>query len=400
MQKVEVARLRRSILIVGIYAFFLLLNLTSAYAETDNVKMVKVNYYDFTREYDTIKEVKNISGVKVTVELDVPRLLIDGEHHNFTYRIIVGNAPPGWLLNITEILFAGEPFAVVGQGCGYWSEKLPATILTGNSTLTKQFTVKIERKLRPGFSHLCFQAFKVVYYAQYGPNQKYGEIIFGVLVPVKSKELPLELSPNISAYVNVVGYELSSVVLKLGFAGEIRIKNNLNWDISLSHLSVCRLLKPSEVIYEELDCRRGQGFSSVVIKSGEEYALSVETDELALYFKPPLRWDNLIFVLRYSYPGEYQDAISWIAFKLPEGVPTVATEATKSPRTATMVRTTVMTAETTKAEATRLIPATTTRTIESISESIFTSLLVIVPIVLVAIAVALFAVRWLRNTST
>jgi len=126
---------------IGIVFLLLSLNSTLTYADTEGVVEV-VNIYDLSREYYTLKEVYDILGVRVTLEMTTPRLLIDGENHTFTYMVLVDDAPSDWILNITEVTFSGE--CVRGEHV-----QRPAKVLKGE--VTSRGSERTGRKTGIGF---------------------------------------------------------------------------------------------------------------------------------------------------------------------------------------------------------------------------------------------------------
>jgi hypothetical protein len=90
--------------VTGILVLLLLLNfnLMPIYAiakETiTDIELIRSDIYEFTKEYYTFKETKEILGVKVTTELDTPKILIDDEDNTLTFKVKVGNAPSDWRL--------------------------------------------------------------------------------------------------------------------------------------------------------------------------------------------------------------------------------------------------------------------------------------------------------------
>jgi len=313
---------------IGIVFLLLSLNSTLTYADTEGVVEV-VNIYDLSREYYTVKEVYNILGVRVTLEMTTPRLFINGENHTFTYRVLVGDAPSDWILNVTKVTFSGE--CVSREHV-----QRPAKVLKGGESLTGQFTVKTEKNLYPGFWTNCYPKITISYFARFGTNREEDRNTVLARVPIRSKELPLEFKPNIIArVVEPISYRLGEIRL----IGEIKIKNVQSWDIIIKEYRYsCSHESPEKVIGPVCGNRE---LSSVILRPGQEYVLKVDYDtyyeRLPIYVK---------YGVLYLYPGG--QAANWIVLRITKSSssaeiqaarqetksPVTTTAATKSPTTA------------------------------------------------------------------
>jgi hypothetical protein len=312
--------MRKPVVVIGIVFLLLSLNSTVTYADTEGVVEV-VNIYDLSREYYTSKEVYNILGVKVTLEMTAPRLLINGENHTFTYRVLVGDAPSDWILNITKV--------ILGEECiSHSYVQRPAKVLKSGESLTGQFTVKTEKNLYPGSYSTCYLKITISYLARFGMNRVEDWNWVSTLIPIRSKELPLEFKPNIIArVVEPTGYRLGEIRL----IGEVKIKNVQSWDIIIKryHYS-CSKESPEEVFGSF--CGGSPELSSVVLRPGQEYVLKVDYDTyyktLPIYVK---------YAVLYLYPGG--QAENWIILRITKSFslaePQVTRQETKSPVTTT-----------------------------------------------------------------
>lgn len=393
----------RAVAIIGIVALLLFLSLTHTHAETDNVEITYVsNVYNLSREYYTFTTKDTVLGVKITLELDVPKIFINGENNTIIYRVLVGNAPSGWYFNITKLIFEG-------LFCIQRSVQSPALVLRDNESFTSQFIVKIETQLEPGFYDRCSIYLVIYYSARYRENREDNRLGDSTMLVIKSRELPLELKPNISANVEYGKYIIFTVPV-LHLYGQLRVKNIHNWNITLTRAYICRFSKPGDLLLRGLDCERERDLPSIVIRPGEEYVLSV--DERISRYSPP--WD-VVFIIEYLYPGG--KAQNWAVFKVAGGLPTATAQLTKSSTTTIVARTptttttttltTIPTATITKTEATatratrvETIVLTATTPMAGASSGDFTLTLILVPIVVAAATATVFAVRWLRKAPT
>jgi hypothetical protein len=393
----------------GLLAVLLLLllsfNLVPIYAVTretiTDIKLIHVSdVYEFTKKYYTEKKTKEILGVKVTAELDVPIILINNEESTFTYRVKVDNAPSEWRLNITEAVI--KAFFCIDR-----SVQKPATVLRGGGSLTRQLTVKTSREeLSPGFYTNCNIEFQINYRAEFGANKENGYILLSPWSLIRSRELPLELKPNISAKPTYVKLYLTED-LALEFNGEIRIRNVQNWEIVLSRLRLCSF---SWTFLGDFafgpSCGDGRDLASTVIRPGEETTINVNEHIRALSLMRFRREDfarDIVFIIEYVTPNG--KAQNWVLYQV-SGRITKVTEKTESPtkgvttRTPTETRTTA-TIGTTRAETPGPVVVTITGPAATGSSTdAFTLALILVPIAVAAATATVFAIRWLRKAPT
>jgi len=342
--------MHRVVTVIGIVVLLLLLNSTLAYAINEGIEVADV--FDLTKEYYTVWRFYNILGVRVKVELTGPMLLIHGEKSTFTYRILVGEAPSGWSLNITEV--------ALRSGC-FWHQpyyryvQKVTKVLKGGESLTGQFTVNSTMetwRFYPGASHHCDPTLYVEYRAEFGANQVKDRMYLdyfasydgnNMLVRLKAKDLPLEITPKIFS-VSIGGSRIS-------IRGEIIIRNIQSWDMILTKYWRCisKGLWPRDCVEREFP-------ASTIVKSGGEYILKI--DERDIYLSsgsnPPF---HVTYVIGYLYPGGYAE--NWLTLRVVRPFsgteaqvtrqetksPTTATEVIKSPTTAA---TTAITTTTTK----------------------------------------------------
>jgi len=349
----EQVGMHRSVAVTGIVALLLLLDLTLAYAINEGIEVADV--FDLTKQYYTVWEFYNILGVRVKVELTGPMLLIHGEKSTFTYRILVGEAPSGWSLNITEV--------ALRSGC-FWHQpyyryvQKVTKVLKGGESLTGQFTVNSTMetwRYYPGSPWNCDPRLIVGYIATFGANQVKDTMYLNyyasydgdkIDVRLRAKELPLEIKPSILS----VGIERGSISIR----GEIIIKNNQNWDIILTAYSRCI----SKGLWPR-NCDKREFPASTIVKSGGEYILKID-ETVNIYLSggnnPPFYFT---YKIGYLYPGGYAE--NWLTFRVVR--PFSGTEAqvtrqeTKSPTTATEVIKSPTTAATTTITTTTTKPA-------------------------------------------
>jgi hypothetical protein len=148
--------------------------------------------------------------------------------------------------------------------------------------------------------------------------------------------------------------------------------------------------------------------SSIVVKPGEEYVLSIKEDEIFLespqtFLKMDLRFDR-VFIIEYLNPDG--EARNWVGFIAYRRASKETAQQTTSPTTATTPKATP-TATITKTEATVTRPTraetiilTATTPSAGAPSSDFTLALILVPIVVAAATATVFAVRWLRKAPT
>jgi hypothetical protein len=397
-----------------IVTLFLLLNLMPIYAavrETiTDVKLIHVSdVYELTKEYHTFKETKVILGVKVSVELDVPKVVINDEYNTFTYRVKVDNAPSEWRLNITEAV-------IKASFCIERTVQKLATVLRGGESLTKQLTAKAlktslggKEELPPGFPGICLQLeFTINYVATFGTNREEDYILLRAHTILRSREIPLELKPNIfakPAYLPSFGGIRDTPGLE--FNGEIRIRNVQNWEIVLSRFVMCILGKLADWGYSPSTCNEARDLASTVIRPGEEYVINVNEQatihELRLQFKDVDFSRDIVFIIEYITPNG--KAQNWVLYKVSGRVIKV-TEETASPTKVTTTRTptetrTTATIGTARAETPGPVVVTTTGPAATgPSTDAFTLALILVPIAVAAATATVFAVRWLRKAPT
>jgi HEPN domain-containing protein len=286
--------------IIGIVVLPLIFSLTITYAEPDVVRVLTV--HELSREYRTSNYTATILGVNATIELTLPYLVVNGENHTFTYRVIVGNAPSGWRLNITEVVFTG---------CfrGELIQKV-AKVLKGGELLRGQFAVKTESNLNPGSSDICSLEVEMRYFVEFGTNRDGGSIRLRDIIPIKSKELPLELRPDI------IMRELYGLGYKyfINLSGKIVIKNIQNQDITLTGYYSCKSDKPHPVsaLPKLGHCESKKALPpSTVLKPGKEYVIDIK-DLHSFYYKEPLFY--VVYVIEYLYTGG--SAENWVLLKI------------------------------------------------------------------------------------
>lgn len=276
--------------------------------------------------------------------------------------------------------------------------------MRGGESLTRQFTVKVRGQLDPGFSSACYIELRINYRAEFGANKDDNYILLGSYpVDVKSRELPLELKPNISAkpsYVKGFIYDNPAPAL----SGEIRIRNVQNWEIVLSRFRMCTWRGTPRDI---MDCIQERDLTSSVVKSGEEYVIDI-TGQITVYSLRDRVGDMtfnryIIFIIEYVTPNG--KAQNWVLYKV-SGRITRVTEETESPTKVATTRSptetrTIVTTGTTRAETAGPVVVTTTGPAATgPSTDAFTLALILVPIAVAAATAAAFAVRWLRKAPT
>jgi hypothetical protein len=405
------ADMHRIVTVIGIVVLLLLLNSTLAYAINEGIEVADV--FDLTKQYYTVWEFYNILGVRVKVELTGPMLLIHGENHTFTYRVLVGDAPSGWLLNVIEVqLRSGcfhEPPYIGSYGFRhiYYYQK-PAKSLKSGESLTGQFTVTptIDHQyFYPGSNHDCDPKLYVEYRAEFGANQVKGTMYLSyyasydgdkILVRMKAKELPLEIEPRISS----VGIQGSSISIR----GEIIIRNNQNWDMILTAYWRCI----SKGLWPR-NCYERKFPASTIIKSGGEYILKID-ETVNIYLSggnnPPFYFT---YIIGYLYPGGYAE--NWLTLRVVRpfsgAEAQVTRQETKSPTTATEVVKSPTTAATTAITTTRpTVPlggAPTGAGTPTYTNMFFGVLMLMVPIALVTIAgvaIAAYSARKSREVQS
>jgi hypothetical protein len=383
----EQVGMHRIVTVIGIVVLLLLLNSTLAYAINEGIEVADV--FDLTKEYYTVWEFYNILGVRVKVELTGPMLLIHGEKSAFTYRILVGDAPSGWSLNITEV--------ALRSGC-FWHQpyyryvqKL-TKVLKGGESLTGEFTVNSTMetwRYYPGSPWDCDPRLIVGYIATFGANQVKDTMYLNyyasydgdkIDVRLRAKELPLEIKPSILS----VGIERGSISIR----GEIIIRNIQSWDIILTTYERCI----SKGLWPR-NCDKREFPASTIVKSGGEYILKID-ETVNIYLSggnnPPFYFT---YKIGYLYPGGYAE--NWLTFRVVRPFsgteaqvtrqetksPTTATEIIKSPTTAATTVITTTTRPTVPPGGAPIGPGTPTYT-----NMFFGVLMLMVPIALVTIA--------------
>jgi hypothetical protein len=395
------ADMHRIVTVIGIVVLLLLLNSTLAYIINEGIEVADVS--DLTKQYYTVWKFYNILGVRVKVELTGPMLLVHGEKSTFTYKILVGDAPSGWSLNITEV--------ALKSGC-FWHQpyyryvqKL-TKVLKGGESLTGQFTVNSTMetwRYYPGASHDCDPTLYVEYRAEFGANQVKDRMYLdyfasydgnNMLVRMKAKELPLEIEPRISS----VGIQGSSISIR----GEIIIRNNQNWDMILTKYERCI----SKGLWPR-NCYERKFPASTIIKSGGEYILKIdETVNIHLSGgnNPPF---YVTYIIRYLYPGGYAE--NWLTLRVVRPFsgaeaqvtrqetksPTTVTGVVKSPTTTATTAITTTTRPTVPLGGAPIGPGTPTY-----MDTFFGVLMLMVPIALVTIAGVAIAAYSTRKSRT
>lgn len=103
----------------------------------------EVDIYDSALQFSSVSRTFNVLGVSVLVNFTHPRLLVGGENFTFAYRVVVGDAPAGWKLNITRIVLEGD--------CNQLVTTMVNRVLTGRQQLAGQFNLKIASEAAPGY---------------------------------------------------------------------------------------------------------------------------------------------------------------------------------------------------------------------------------------------------------
>jgi uncharacterized protein YutE (UPF0331/DUF86 family) len=297
--------LHRVVAIIGIAILLSTFSLTITFADPDVVRVLTV--YELSRDYRTYNYTI-IMGVPVTLELTRPYLVINNENYTFTYRVIAGNAPSGWRLNITEVVFTG---------CfqGKLIQKVAKVLKDGElfRGIEGQFAVKTESNLNPGSSDICSLEVEVRYFVEFGTNRDGGSIRLRDIIPIKSKELPLELRPDIIMW-ELRGFGDGYFI---NLSGKIVIKNIQNQDIILTGYYSCRSDKPHPVrALPKLGyCESKKALPpSTVLKPGEEYVIDIK-DLHSFYYREPLPLlFYVVYVIEYLYTGG--SAENWVLLKI------------------------------------------------------------------------------------
>jgi uncharacterized protein YutE (UPF0331/DUF86 family) len=292
--------LHRVVAIIGIAVLLSTFSLTITFADPDIVRVLTV--HELSREYRTSNYTATILGVNATIELTLPYLVVNGENHTFTYRVMVGNAPSGWRLNITEVVFTG---------CfrGELIQKV-TKVLKGGELLRGQFTVKTESNLNPGSSDICSLEVEMRYFVEFGTNRDSGSIRLRDIVPIKSKELPLELRTDIIMR-ELYGFGDRYFI---NLSGKIVIKNIQNQDITLTGYYSCRSDKPHPIRASPKlgHCESKKALSPfTVLKPGNEYVIDIK-DLHSFYYKEPMFY--VVYVIEYLYTGG--SAENWVLLKI------------------------------------------------------------------------------------
>jgi hypothetical protein len=387
--------MHRTVVAIGAVVLFLILNSPLAYAINEGIEVADV--FDLTKEYYTVWKFYSILGVRVKVELTGPMLLIHGEKSTFTYRILVGEAPSGWSLNITEVglssgCFLDQPFP------DHRYDQKPTKVLKGGESLTGEFTVNPKtREYYPGSPSDCYVRLEVEYRAQFGANWVKDRMYLDyyasydgrkMYVRIRAKELPLEIWPRISS----VGIERGSISIR----GEIIIRNNQNWDIILTGYSRCI----SKGLWP-FNCDKREFPASTIVKSGGEYILKI--DERDIYLSggnnPPF---YVTYIIGYLYPGG--NAENWLTLRVvrpfSETEAQVTRQVTRSPTTATEVIKSPTTAATTVITTTTrpTVPLGGAPTSWPVTPTYMNILMLMAPIALVMIVGAVIAAYSARKS--
>jgi hypothetical protein len=279
--------------------------------------LYEVDIYELAKTYSTTSRSFTVLGVSVKVNFTYPRLLVNDEQFTFSYKVVVGNAPQGWQINVTDVTLAGDCVPDVTQK----SNK----VLKDGGQLFGGFAVVPIIKLDPGYtSTLCDPKIRIRYQAVFGQNRETQSLFVSANPKAKSKELPLRLILDVSG-ANV----------------GVRVKNLQNGDISITAIKYCDRYpdSPDKLI----GCSwRETSLSDIVVKPGEERLIPLRG------FKLENREGYIAFVLQYLYAGG--KAENWLVLRLSRepaagGVGTVTQTKTPTP---TQVRTLTTLAEGTK----------------------------------------------------
>jgi hypothetical protein len=242
-----------------------------------------VDIYELAKTYSTTSGSFTVLGVLVKVNFTYPRLLINDEQFTFSYKVVVGNAPQGWQINVTDVTLAGDCVPDVTQKIN--------KVLKGWGQLFGGFTVVPIIKLDPGYtSTLCDPEIRVRYEAVFGQNRETRSLFVRAYPKAKSKDLPLRLSLDVSS-TNV----------------GVRVKNLQNGDISITAIKYCDWYpdSPDELI----GCSwRETSLSDIVVKPGEERLIPLRG------FKLENREGYIAFVLQYLYAGG--KAENWLVLRV------------------------------------------------------------------------------------
>jgi hypothetical protein len=378
----------------GIIVLLLFLSPMFTYADTGDAEVLDI--YKLSQEYYSLKEVYKILGVRISLEMTSPKLLINGENHTFTYRVQVSDAPSGWLLNITKIYLRS------GNDCFPDYVQKVRTVLRGGESLTGQFTVRaIRMTLNPGSSAICYPRLTIDYFAEFGANRiRDWATVTSSDVYMKSRELPLELRPKIFASVERHKYGFAEYKI-LRFSGEIKVKNVQSVDIILTSYTLCYSNSFEKALFGGF-CRSHELPSSTVLKPGDEYALIVKDEDTFIFDEPKPPW-YIKYVIKYLHPNGKVE--NWLAVRISRETTiigtqmtrgtTTATEVIKSPTTAAITVTTTTTRPTVPLGGAPIGPGTPTYL-----DTFFGILMLMVPIALVTIAGVAIAAYSARKSRT
>jgi hypothetical protein len=358
----------------------LCLSPTFTYADTGDAEVLDI--YKLSQEYYSLKEVYNVLGVRVSLEMTSPKLLINGENHTFTYRVQVGDAPSSWLLNITEIYLHS------GHDCFPDYVQKVRTVLRSGESLTGQFTVRaIRTNLNPGSYASCDLHLLIKYFAEFGANRiRDWASVTSSDVYMKSRELPLELRPKIFASIERRKYGLAEYKI-LRFSGEIKVKNVQSWDIILTGYTLCYSESFERALFGGY-CRSNEFPSSTVLKPGEEYVLIVEEESTFVFDEPKPPW-YIKYVIYYLYPNGRVE--SWLALRISRETTIIGTQMARGTTTAI----TTATRPTVPLGGAPIGPGTPTY-----MDTFFGVLMLMVPIALVTIAGVAIAAYSARKSRT
>ena len=245
--------------------------------------LYEVDIYELAKTYSTTSGSFTVLGVSVKVNFTYPRLLVNDELFTFSYKVVVGNAPQGWQINVTDVTLAGDCVPAVTQKIN--------KVLEGWGQLSGGFTVVPIIKLDPGYtSTLCDPEIRVRYQAVFGQNRETQSLFVRAYPKAKSKELPLRLSLDVSS-ANV----------------GIRVKNLQNGDISITAIKYCDSYpdSPDKLI----GCFwRETSLSDIVVKPGEERLIPLRD------FKLENREGYIAFVLQYLHAGGRAE--NWLVLRV------------------------------------------------------------------------------------
>jgi hypothetical protein len=248
--------------------------------------LYEVDIYELAKTYSTTSRSFTVLGVSVKVNFTYPRLLINDEQFTFSYKVVVGNAPQGWQINVTDVTLS-----YVSRRCFAPTVQKINKVLKGGEQLFGGFTVVPIIKLDPGYTTtLCDTDITIRYEAVFGQNRETSSLVVSANPKAKSKELPLRLSLDVSG-ANV----------------GVRVKNLQNGDISITAIKYCDWYpdSPDKLI----GCSWWEtSLSDIVVKPGEERLIPLRD------FKLENREGHIAFVLQYLYAGGRAE--NWLVLRV------------------------------------------------------------------------------------